>query len=110
MPNMGMLIGSAGSGKTTELLRLMEEVCTRGDYGPNQIGFVSFTRAARAENCEPIVACPWCGWCSHPSTTGGVCDVCRRVHRPPVNEMIRELREAGLDAWDNVDIEETLGR
>jgi hypothetical protein len=25
-------------------------------------------------------------------------------------EAIRELRKAGLDAWDEVDIEETLGR
>jgi len=42
------LVGGAGTGKTTELLRLMELVIDRG-IDPHNIGFVSFTRAARAE-------------------------------------------------------------
>lgn len=25
-----------------------------------------------------MLACPVCGWCSHPSITGGVCDICRK--------------------------------
>lgn len=42
------LIGGAGTGKTTELLRIMGQ-CIETGLEPHQIGFVSFTRAARAE-------------------------------------------------------------
>ena len=43
------IIGGAGTGKTTELLRIMDLVLERGICDPYSIGFVSFTRAARSE-------------------------------------------------------------
>jgi DNA helicase-2/ATP-dependent DNA helicase PcrA len=43
------LIGAAGSGKTTTLLGIMEKTLQAGVPDPFKIGFVSFTRAARAE-------------------------------------------------------------
>lgn len=43
------LIGAAGSGKTTELLRIMEGALPALDDNPLRLGFASFTRAARAE-------------------------------------------------------------
>lgn len=56
------LVGGAGTGKTTELLKIMEKVLPSvGD--PSRIGFASFTKAARAEmvsraseafGCHPI--------------------------------------------------------
>lgn len=45
------IIGGAGTGKTTELLRLMEEIIETG-VSPMSIGFVSFTKAARREAAE----------------------------------------------------------
>lgn len=42
------LIGGAGTGKTTELLRIMEEAL-KTIKDPTMLGFASFTRAARAE-------------------------------------------------------------
>jgi DNA helicase-2/ATP-dependent DNA helicase PcrA len=48
MPKIAKLIGGAGTGKTTELLRIMDDVLTRV-VDPHLIGFVSFTRAARGE-------------------------------------------------------------
>lgn len=49
MPTIARLIGGAGTGKTTELLRIMQQTIDTGEVGPETIGFVSFTRAARAE-------------------------------------------------------------
>ena len=46
MPRIAQIIGGAGTGKTTELLRLME-LNLQIYHDPLQIGFVSFTRAAR---------------------------------------------------------------
>ena len=43
------LVGAAGSGKTTELLRVMEGAKAALGGDPFAIGFASFTRAARAE-------------------------------------------------------------
>lgn len=43
------LIGAAGSGKTTELLRIMEAALPKLGGNPLRLGFASFTRAARAE-------------------------------------------------------------
>jgi DNA helicase-2/ATP-dependent DNA helicase PcrA len=43
------LIGAAGSGKTTELLRIMEGALPQLGNDPLRLGFASFTRAARAE-------------------------------------------------------------
>jgi DNA helicase-2/ATP-dependent DNA helicase PcrA len=43
------LIGAAGSGKTTELLRIMEGALPKLGNDPLRLGFASFTRAARAE-------------------------------------------------------------
>lgn len=43
------IIGGAGTGKTTELIRLMEATLATKVKDPMRIGFVSFTRAARRE-------------------------------------------------------------
>lgn len=43
------LIGGAGTGKTTELLRIMEGALEHFNHDPLMLGFASFTRAARAE-------------------------------------------------------------
>jgi DNA helicase-2/ATP-dependent DNA helicase PcrA len=43
------LIGAAGSGKTTELLKIMEAALPKLGGNPLRLGFASFTRAARAE-------------------------------------------------------------
>jgi DNA helicase-2/ATP-dependent DNA helicase PcrA len=43
------LIGGAGTGKTTELQRTMEAALPQLDHNPLNLGFASFTRAARAE-------------------------------------------------------------
>lgn len=48
MATWARLIGGAGTGKTTELLGLMQQVIAAG-VGGDQIGFCSFTVAARAE-------------------------------------------------------------
>ncbi|KKN79828.1 hypothetical protein LCGC14_0336830 [marine sediment metagenome] len=48
MPQIARLIGGAGTGKTTESLRIMDGVLERV-HDPHLIGFVSFTRAARRE-------------------------------------------------------------
>lgn len=43
------LIGGAGTGKTTELLRVMEGALEKLGNDPLRLGFASFTRAARGE-------------------------------------------------------------
>ena len=48
MPKNALIVGSAGSGKTTRLLNLMEKLLARGT-SPTDIGFVSFTKVARRE-------------------------------------------------------------
>ena len=48
MVQIARLIGGAGTGKTTELLNIIDSVVKRG-IDPLSIGFCSFTRAARAE-------------------------------------------------------------
>ena len=45
------LVGGAGTGKTTELLRLMDFAMAKHN-DPCRVGFVSFTRAARREASE----------------------------------------------------------
>lgn len=52
MPKIGRLIGGAGTGKTTELLKIMTDAKDRlgGDF--LALGFASFTRAAREEAVE----------------------------------------------------------
>lgn len=47
-----ILIGSAGSGKTTELLRVLETAKDRLGGDPFAVGFASMTRAARLEALE----------------------------------------------------------
>ncbi len=49
MPDVAKIIGGAGTGKTTHLLKLMEWWLHRDFMTPQSIGFVSFTRAARSE-------------------------------------------------------------
>lgn len=46
------LVGGAGTGKTTELLRIMEGAKSALGGSPFAIGFTSFTRAARSEAVE----------------------------------------------------------
>jgi DNA helicase-2/ATP-dependent DNA helicase PcrA len=43
------LIGGAGTGKTTELLQIMNSVMEQIGHDPSAIGFASFTKAAREE-------------------------------------------------------------
>jgi DNA helicase-2/ATP-dependent DNA helicase PcrA len=51
MARIARLIGGAGTGKTTELLSIMAKTIEAG-VSPYDIGFVSFTRAARGEAAE----------------------------------------------------------
>lgn len=46
------LIGAAGSGKTTEVLRIMEQALPSVGNDPMALGLASFTRAARQEAAE----------------------------------------------------------
>jgi len=48
------LVGSAGSGKTTELQRIMEGALPSLGNDPLLLGFASFTRAARREAVERV--------------------------------------------------------
>ena len=50
------LVGGAGTGKTTELLSILGKLADRGIDDPYRIGFVSFTRAARAEAASRAAA------------------------------------------------------
>lgn len=52
MPTIAQLVGGAGTGKTTRLLDLMAKTIDAGGLEPTDIGFVSFTRAARGEAAE----------------------------------------------------------
>lgn len=52
MPEIALIIGAAGVGKTTRLLQTMERAMDAGGLDPREIGFVSFTRAARREAAE----------------------------------------------------------
>lgn len=61
------LIGAAGSGKTTELLRIMEAALPRLGGNPLRLGFASFTRAARAEAVARAAA----AWNVSPSMLDG---------------------------------------
>lgn len=56
MLQIARLIGAAGSGKTTELLRLMEGALPSVGGDPNAIGLMSFTVAARQEAAERAAA------------------------------------------------------
>lgn len=49
MVKIARLVGGAGTGKTTELLRVMEGAKSALGGSPFALGFTSFTRAARAE-------------------------------------------------------------
>jgi DNA helicase-2/ATP-dependent DNA helicase PcrA len=61
------LIGAAGSGKTTELLRIMEAALPKLGHDPLRLGFASFTRAARAEAVSRAAA----AWNVSPSMLDG---------------------------------------
>lgn len=56
MVRIARLIGSAGSGKTTELIRIMEGARDGLGCDPTSIGLLSFTRAARQEAAERAAA------------------------------------------------------
>lgn len=49
---VAMLVGSAGSGKTTELMGILEQAKTALGGSPFSVGFASFTRGARREAVE----------------------------------------------------------
>lgn len=49
MPTLFQVVGGAGTGKTTRAMDIMAKVIKAGDVGLEDIGFSSFTRAARAE-------------------------------------------------------------
>ncbi|MGH7743700.1 MAG: UvrD-helicase domain-containing protein, partial [Candidatus Dormibacteria bacterium] len=49
MPTIARIIGSAGTGKTSRLMVLMAKAIESGDYGIENVGFSTFTRAARGE-------------------------------------------------------------
>ena len=49
MQQITHIIGGSGSGKTTKLLQIMQEMHDAGIQDPMSLGFVSFTRAARRE-------------------------------------------------------------
>lgn len=53
MVQIAKLIGGAGTGKTTELMRVLGEIIDSG-VDPMDVGFVSFTRAARAEAAQRV--------------------------------------------------------
>ena len=55
MPTIARLIGGAGTGKTTELMRILDGVLQQG-IDPLQVGFVSFTKAACVRMFEPWLA------------------------------------------------------
>lgn len=61
------LIGGAGTGKTTELLRIMEAALPSLGNDPLRLGFASFTRAARAEAVDRAAK----AWGISPSTLDG---------------------------------------
>src|SRR5690606_5688847 len=48
MPDFSLSMGGAGGGRTTALMEILSKVVAEG-YGAEDIGFFSFTRAARAE-------------------------------------------------------------
>lgn len=48
------VIGAAGSGKTTELLRLMEGALPEVGGDPHAVGLMSFTKAARQEAADRV--------------------------------------------------------
>jgi DNA helicase-2/ATP-dependent DNA helicase PcrA len=47
MADYSLIIGGAGTGKTTHLMEIMDKVIEAGIHDPYQIGFCTFTRAAR---------------------------------------------------------------
>lgn len=51
MPECSIIIGGAGTGKTTHLMGIMDKVLQTG-ISPYHVGFCSFTRAARREAAE----------------------------------------------------------
>lgn len=48
------LVGGAGTGKTTDLKNTIHDVVAKLECSPEQIGFASFTKAARAEMVERV--------------------------------------------------------
>ncbi|MEM1063529.1 MAG: UvrD-helicase domain-containing protein, partial [Planctomycetota bacterium] len=53
---VGKYIGGAGTGKTTTLVNTMSDLCERLVLSPHEIGFVSFTRAARSEAADRVAS------------------------------------------------------
>lgn len=56
MATIARMIGGAGTGKTTALIETMSRAIEAGGLEANEIGFVSFTRAARREAAERAAA------------------------------------------------------
>lgn len=99
------LIGGAGTGKTTELLNVMEGALSKLGGDPTRLGFASFTRAARSEavtrasaawGCSPEVLSGPGGWFR---TIHSTCYRCIGVTsgqliRPEVKESIEWISKA----------------
>jgi DNA helicase-2/ATP-dependent DNA helicase PcrA len=99
------LIGGAGTGKTTELLRVMDGALSKLGNDPTRLGFASFTRAARAEavdrasaawGCSPELLAGPGGWFR---TIHSTCYRCVGVAagqllRPEVKESIEWISKA----------------
>lgn len=89
------MIGAAGSGKTTELLRLMEGALERLGRDPLRLGLASFTRAARSEAVERAAA----AWNVPPELLSGqgwfrtVHSTCRRCLAVDVGQIITDRQK-----------------
>ncbi len=114
MVKIAKLVGGAGTGKTTELLRIMAKVAETG-VDPLHIGFVSFTRAARAEAAEraadlfdvPVSLLERDGWFR---TLHSVCYRLLRVSSEQLitsdaksREWLENALQARLDARSSID-------
>lgn len=95
MANAAQIIGGAGTGKTTELLRLMDMTMTKLVNDPMRIGFVSFTRAARRE--ASIRAAEKFGLEADDLETKGwfrtLHSICYRVLRVSGDELITDTKD-----------------
>lgn len=110
MPQIAQLIGGAGTGKTTELLRIMTSIIERG-VDPFAVGFVSFTRAARSEAASraaqqfgvPVDKLEQDGWFR---TLHSICYKCLGIGK----ELLTDTRESRKWIEDAIESEVTGAR
>ena len=109
MATIARVVGGAGTGTTTELMRIMGNVLGEG-LDPMQIGFVSFTRAARREATEraselfgtPVVQLEQDGWYR---TLHSVCFKCLGLRK---SDVLGDDAEG--NRWIEAAIDENLGK